>query len=188
MYFSGLAGGADAAPAVPSKAATCPEPRYCRVELVAGETFTLTATLQAPRQIEANSPYRVVAWGGAWDSQNHVSGAASLERLGAGDVIVHPAAPFATFAWVREDAAHGAGIVTWSGGQLTKCRSTQCALVSGESSGTLAVPGPAPVDYFWRPIPGDRYIVGGAVATVPAVVQPTPVPVVHERYLPVILH
>lgn len=88
--------------------------------------------------------------------------------------------PSVAFAWRVADAAHGTGVVTWSGGPLVKCRSTQCAAISGEASGTLEVPGPAPVDYFWRPIPGDRYCVGGVCDTVPEVVR------VYERYLPIV--
>lgn len=79
-----------------------------------------------------------------------------------------PAGPSVTYAWTTPDAAHGTGRVAWSGGELTKCRSTQCALVSLEASGTVDVPGEPPIDFFWRPIPGDRYCVGEVCATVPA--------------------
>lgn len=115
----------------------------------------------------------------------------------AAPVVPYPAPPdeaaaekaaSVSYQWVVEDAAHGTGLVTWQGGQLTKCRGMGCALVSVETFGSVAVPGAGPVDIFWRPMEGDRYCAGGVCAVVPAPTVPTPAPVVHDLYLSLVLH
>lgn len=72
---------AEAGLASTSGPADCPESVYCQIDLAAGEVFTLTATLAAPPIALREPPYRAVAWGGAWDGDVHVSGAASVEAL-----------------------------------------------------------------------------------------------------------
>ncbi len=70
---------AEAGLASTSGPADCPESLYCVIDMQAGEVFTLTAILAAPPIALRDPSYRAVVWGGAWEGDVHVSGAASVE-------------------------------------------------------------------------------------------------------------
>lgn len=89
-------------------------------------------------------------------------------------LVLHaePPPPPPTYTW----SGPGRGVVTWEGpGTLIKRRG---ALEAVEATSTTAgtvhteVPGPPPVDIFWRPFAGDEYCTAGGCVTVDRYLAP----------------
>jgi hypothetical protein len=87
-----------------------------------------------------------------------------------------------TYTWTVPHAAKGAGIVHWEGpGILVKQRGTDEWWIDHTQLAEIrevTVPGAPPIDYAWRPLPGDRYCVreSGTLETLGCVTVPPPPP------------
>ena len=83
-----------------------------------------------------------------------------------------PTPPPPTYTW----SGPGRGVVTWEGpGTLIKRRGALAAVeATSATAGTVhtEVPGPPPVDIFWRPFAGDEYCTAGGCVTVDRYLAP----------------